>query len=197
MKVKMVAMMAAMACMAGVAHANLLVNGGFEDEGSTSGTASNWSGGYGYASWSAMSGEDGVFFGAGNSSVSMYQESISVVGSEVYAGGMYFHSLNGYTNQATSLSIDWFNSSFGALGGTVSTSFVCTADMAWNYYAVTGAAPASAAYATFTVTALNNTQASGALAMDDADFLAVPEPASALLFGLSSLGFIVWKRLRK
>ena len=197
MKVKMVAMMAAMACMAGVAHANLLVNGGFEDEGSTSGTASNWSGGYGYASWSAMSGEDGVFFGAGNSSVSMYQESISVVGSEVYAGGMYFHSLNGYTNQATSLSIDWFNSSFGALGGTVSTSFVCTADMPWNYYAVTGAAPANAAYATFTVTALNNTQVAGAMAMDNADFLAVPEPASALLFGLSSLGFIVWKRLRK
>ena len=197
MKVKMVAMMAAMACMAGVAHANLLVNGGFEDEGSASGTASNWSGNYAYADWAAMSGADGVFCGAGNASVTIYQENISIFESEVYAGGMYFHSLNGYTNQATSLSIDWFNSSFGALGGTVSTSFVCTADMPWNYYAVTGAAPANAAYATFTVTALNNTQVAGAMAMDNADFLAVPEPASALLFGLSSLGFIAWRRLRK
>lgn len=191
MKGIIVAAVLCVVCAAGMSQANLLLNSGWED-----GTAANWSGGLGVADWCAMTGTYGAYNGSGDNAT--WYQSVTITPNEYYAAGLYFDSLSNYTNASTTLSILWFDGSGFEVGTPVSKSFSATASLDWTYLSVTGAAPSDAASARFQVSVSGAIVQDGAcLAYDDTSFVAVPEPASVMLFGLSSLGLVAWRRLRK
>jgi len=195
---KFLIVMTALALGGGIAQANLLVNGGFED-GTTSwtgpwgnGTVENWNtppegteAFYLKGNWAGSGTNEGILQATGAGSITP--------GSSYTVSGSFYLD-NGWTASAQGVKLEFFDSGNNLLGGFTNSLGDLTASQ-WNTRSLTATAPNNSSYAqvVFEVTGAG---AGGVLGADNLGLSAqaVPEPTSAALFGLIGVGLVLFRR---
>ena len=184
-------------CLVGVMGANAdIINSGWE----TTNTASDWAwNSWGDASregWRSYVNNDGQAGGGFSGTLhnwdgtaadgGWWQDGVTnglSVGAEYETSVWLWNDDSGSTYTGSiELKLEFHDS-----GGTFLTGFTNVLSSlpgeTWTEYSINGTAPSSAASARFVVAA-SGQGTSGALCIDGADLVAIPEPVSAALFGL-------------
>ena len=197
--------------LAGVASANLLLNPGFEVNGTQTWTSAYWAwddpsgnthgsywGSIGNQSWHPHTGTNSAYmykWSVGDQVDSgLWQETTNSAGAgSVWTASGWFYSDANYSNAYRDIRIEFFDGSYGALG-TVSNSFAMPGPT-YTMVSVVATAPVNTAWVRLGVEVKHTgmERSEGTFFVDDVS-LAIPEPTVAALFGFAGLIFLAARR---
>ena len=191
-----------------------LINGGFETGVGSTGQYINivgWSGGNGgtwgdidLRDWRFHSGtQEGALhnWGAGQTDAGWWQQLTNSAAGTVWQASTWLWNDNGgsggvYTNVTTELKIEFYSGTFGAPLATA-TKITTLPGESWQQVSVVGTSPVNTAWARFVLDSVGQ-GTGGALQLDDASLVVIPEPTVTALFGFAGLLFLAARRkLRK
>ena len=192
---RMLAVIVCFFLMAGLAQANLLLNGDFESPAQSGAFPDNWNqnalDAWRIEAWAAASGVHGVAFEwwIGDPDDGYLNQDVPVTAGATYTYSLMASIDAGEFTGSYVMDVEWLDGSSASLGtDSLDLSGLLTTAMA--PYSFNATAPAGAATARVGLTAVNGHIV---LKVDDASFV-VPEPTSVALATLSLLGLLAYRR---